>query len=106
MLAGACHVLVVVEPALFRAGIGNFGRQDWNLASMARYRSRRDFLEIILTPEFSRDVDHKWAALSRSTSMATVPEISFATIRLVPLLIGIVIGVVLDRIGTRSRNKP
>jgi uncharacterized membrane-anchored protein YhcB (DUF1043 family) len=38
--------------------------------------------------------------------MATVPEISFATIRLVPLLIGIVIGLVLDRIGTRSSNKP
>ncbi len=106
LLSRACHVLVMVEPALFLAGIGNFERQDWNLASMARYRSRRDFLEIILTPEFSQDVDHKWAALSRSTSMATVPEISFATIRLLPLLIGIVIGLVLDRIGTRSSNKP
>ena len=70
---------------------------------MVRYRSRRDFVNVILTPEFSQDVDHKWAALSRSTSMITVPVISFATIRLVPLLIGIVIGLVLDRIGARSR---
>ena len=56
--------------------------------------------------EFSQDVDHKWAALSRSTAMATVPVISSATIRLVPLLIGIVIGLVLDRIGNRSSNTP
>ena len=35
LLSRACHVLVMVEPALFLAGIGNFERQDWNLASMA-----------------------------------------------------------------------
>ncbi len=103
LLSRACHPLVMVEPALFLGGTGDFERQDWNLASMVRYRSRRDFVEFILTPEFSQDVDHKWAALSRSTAMATVPAISFATIRLVPLLIGIVIGLVLDRIGARSR---
>ena len=100
LLSRACHVLVMVEPALFLADIGNFERQDWNLASMVRYRSRRDFVEFILTPEFSQDVDHKWAALSRSTAMATVPVISFATVRLVPLLI--TIGLLLDRIGARS----
>jgi hypothetical protein len=68
---------------------------------MVRYRSRRDFAEFILTPEFSQDVDHKWAALSRSTAMATVPVGSFATIRLVPLLILTVVGLLLDRIGAR-----
>ena len=103
LLSRACHPLVMVEPALFLGGTGDFERQDWNLASMVRYRSRQDFVDFILTPEFSQDVDHKWAALSRSTAMATVPVISFATIRLVPLLIGIVIGLVLDRIGARSR---
>jgi hypothetical protein len=35
--------------------------------------------------------------------MATVPVISFATVRLVPLLVLIVRGLLLDRIGARSR---
>jgi hypothetical protein len=103
LFSRACHPLVMVEPAHFLGGIGDFERQDWNLASMVRYRSRRDFVEFILTPEFSQDVDHKWAALSRSTAMVTVPVISFATIRLVPLSFLIIIGLLLDRIGARSR---
>ena len=41
----------------------------------------------------------------RSTAMATVPVGSFATIRLVPLLILIVIGLLLDRIGARPRSQ-
>jgi hypothetical protein len=102
LLGRACHPLVAVEPALFLGGTGDFERQDWSFASMVRYRSRRDFVEFILTPEFSQDVDHKWAALSRSTAMATVPVISFATVRLVPLLILIVLGLLLDRVGARS----
>ena len=84
--------------------------EDWNLASMVRYRSRRDFVEFILTPEFSQDVDHKWAALSRSTAMATVPVISFATVRLAPLLTLIIIGLLLDRLSAptvrRKRKGP
>jgi hypothetical protein len=103
LLGRACHPLVMVEPAMFLGGIGDFERQDWDLASMVRYRSRRDFVEFVLTPEFSQDVDHKWAALRRSTAMATVPVISFATVRLVPLLILIVVGLLLDRLGARSR---
>lgn len=54
---------------------------------------------------FLGGVDHKWAALSRSTSMASVPVISFATVRLVPLLILLLIGLLLDRVGARSRGR-
>ena len=60
-------------------------------------------MEFVLNPAFAQDVDHKWAALGRSTSMAAIPHVSFATIRLVPLLILIVIGLLLDRIGPWSR---
>ncbi|MDG2305297.1 MAG: hypothetical protein P8R42_11715 [Candidatus Binatia bacterium] len=110
LLSRACRPLVMVEPVLFLGGTGDFERQDWNLASMVRYRSRRDFVEFILTPEFSQDVDHKWAALSRSTAMATVPVISFATVRLAPLLTLIIIGLLLDRLSAptvrRKRKGP
>ena len=98
----ACHPLVMVEPAVSLGGIGDFERQDWSRVTMVRYRSRRDFVEFILNPVFSQDVDHKWAALSRSHAMVTTPRVSFATIRLMPLLVLIVIGLLLDRLGARS----
>jgi len=103
LLMRASHPLVMVKPVFFIGGIGDFERQDWDLASMVRYRSRQDFVEFILTPEFSQNVDHKWAALGRSTALATVPLISFATIRLVPLLILIIIGLLFDRAFSRTR---
>jgi len=103
MLSRALHPLVMVEPAVHLSGTGEFERQDWSRITMVRYRSRRDMLEFLLSPEFAEDVDHKWAALSRSHAMITVPHLSFATVRLVPLLIRIVIGLLLDRIGARAR---
>ena len=103
LLKRAIHPLVMVDPAVSVGGIGDFERQDWSRVALVRYRSRRDFVEFILEPAFARDVTHKWAALSRSHAMATTPRVSFATIRLVPLLILIVIGLLLDRIGPWSR---
>ena len=103
LFARACHPLLMVEPAVHIGGIGDFERQDWSRVNLVRYRSRRDFVEFILEQDYSQDVDHKWAALSRSHVMAATPNISFATVRLVPLLILIVIGLLLDRVGARSR---
>lgn len=71
---------------------------------MVRYRSRQDFVEFILAPAFARDVDHNWAALVRSTGMATVPVTNWASFRLVPFLIPVVLGLLLDRIGARKRS--
>lgn len=103
LLKRACHPIAAVEPAVLIGGIGDFERQDWSYASMVRYRSRLDFIEFILEPAFARDVNHKWAALDRSSGMATVPVTNWASIRLVPLLILVVLGLVLDRIGARKR---
>jgi len=103
LFARACHPLLMVEPAAHIGGIGDFERQDWSRVTLVRYRSRRDFVEFVLEQDYAQDVDHKWAALSRSHTMAATPRISFATVRLLPLLILIVIGLLLDRIGARSR---
>ena len=101
LFARAAHPIVGVEPVFLLGGIGHFERQNWNFASIVRYRSRKDFIEMILSPEFSRDVNLKWAALARSTSMISVPVISFAIIRVIPLLVLIILGLVLDRITAR-----
>ena len=103
LFARACHPLLMVEPAVHIGGIGDFERQDWSRVTLVRYRSRRDFVEFVLEQDYAQDIDHKWAALSRSHAMAATPRISFATVRLVPLLILVVIGLLLDRIGARPR---
>ncbi len=99
----ATHPLLMVDPAFSFGGIGEFDRQDWSRVTLVRYRSRRDFLDFILKTSWGQDVDHKWAALERSHALAATPRVSFATVRLVPLLILVVIGLLLDRIGARSR---
>ncbi|HIF97968.1 MAG TPA: hypothetical protein EYQ54_13235 [Myxococcales bacterium] len=99
----ACHPLLMVEPAVHIGGIGDFERQDWSRVTLVRYRSRRDFVEFVLEQEYAQNVDHKWAAFSRSHTMPATPRISFATVWLVPLPILAVIGLLLDRIGARSR---
>ena len=99
----AIHPLVMVDPAFSFGGIGDFERQDWSRVTLVRYRSRRDFLDFILKTSWGQDVDHKWAALERSHALAATPRVSFATVRLVPLLVLVVIGLLLDRIGARSR---
>jgi hypothetical protein len=71
---------------------------------MVRYWSRRDFLEIVLLTDFAEDVDHKWAALAESHSFPSVPTISFATVRLVPFLFLLSLGLFLDRISRRGRG--
>ena len=103
LFSRAIHPIVGVEPAVSFGGIGEFERQDWSQINLVRYRSRRDFLDFILKTSWAQDSDHKWAALGRSHVMVATPHISFATIRLVPLLFLIVIGLLLDRLGARSR---
>ncbi len=104
LFARAIHPLLMVEPAAHIGGIGNFERQDWSRVTLVRYRSRRDFMEFVLHPDYATDVDHKWAALQRSHTMAATPLVSFATVRLVPFLLLVVIGLLMDRFSTRARS--
>ncbi len=103
LLARACHPLISVEPVLNLGGQGEFERTLWDRATMVRYRSRRDFLDILLKSDFSKDVAHKFAALERTHSFPSTPVISLVTMRLVPLLALACIGLLLDRILGRAR---
>ena len=103
LFARACHPLVGVDP-IVHMGLGEAVRHPWDRATMVRYRSRRDFLEFMLSPEFDVDVDHKWAALERTHVFPSTPVISFATIRTVPLLLLLSVGLLLDRVLDRARS--
>ena len=95
LFARACHPIVVTDPAVTM--VGDLEQPRWERIALARYRSRQDFLEIMLNPEFNSGVEHKWAALETSHTMLTVPQIWGFSIRLAPLLFLLVVGLTLDR---------
>lgn len=107
LLVRACHPVIVVDPILTIAGEGEFERTDWERIALARYRSRRDFLEIMLESNWEVGGVHKWAALERTHTMPTVPVIWGVGIRVVPFLLLLCLGLLLDRIfGTRRSGHP
>ncbi len=100
LLVRACHPVIVVDPILTIAGEGDFERTDWERIALARYRSRRDFLEIFLETQLG--IEHKWAALERTHTMPTVPRVWGVGIRVVPLLLLLSTGLLLDRAFGRT----
>lgn len=104
LLVRATHPILMLDPEVSIGGTGEFERQDWTRVNLVRYRSRRDFLDFILKTSWAEDSDHKWAALARSHSLAATPRASFATMRLLPFLILVVIGLLMDRFAKRSRS--
>ena len=107
LLVRACHPVIVLDPLLTIAGEGLFERTDWERVALARYRSRRDFLEIFLETSSQVDIAHKWAALERSQTMPSVPRLWGVGIRVVPFLLLLCVGLLLDRIfGARRSGDP
>ena len=104
LLVRACHPVIVVDPILTIAGEGEFERTDWERIALARYRSRRDFLEIMLESNWEEGGVHKWAALERTHTMPTVPRLWGVGIRVVPFLLLLCVGLLLDRIFGASRS--
>ena len=45
---------------------------QWDLIGIVRYRSRRDFLEILASPEYAKVEPNKWAALAETILIPTV----------------------------------
>ncbi len=83
-------------------GEGELERTEWDRVTFIRYRSRRDFLEFILESDWNEDAEHKWAALERTYSLPAVPQVMLVGVRLVPFLVLVCIGLLLDRIFGRA----
>ena len=88
---------------LKRAGIGIFqGRmatkavdvigidnaEDWTISAINRFRSRRDFIEIMITPEFHEKHELKYAALNKSIATPVDPWFQLGG---VPLTVGLMV---------------
>ena len=92
-----------MKAMLKRAGIGIFqGRvagssvdvigidnaEEWGVSAINRFRSRRDLMEILTTPEFHEKHEFKFAALSKSIAYPVDPWFQLGG---VPLTVGLIL---------------
>lgn len=74
ILRRACHPVFMgtaAGKAIERWGVDDTA--DWSSAGMIRYRSRRDFAEILLLPAFTENHPFKLAALEKTMAFPTDP---------------------------------
>ena len=92
-----------MKQMLKRAGIGIFqGRvagksvdvigienaEEWQISGINRFRSRRDFMEILITPQFHEKHEFKFAALSKSIAYPVDPWFQLGGF---PLTVGLIL---------------
>lgn len=68
--------------------IGIDNAEDWTISAINRFRSRRDFIEIMITPEFHEKHELKYAALSKSIATPVDPWFQLGG---VPLTVGLIV---------------
>jgi len=89
MLSRGSHP-VMMGPAAYRSidVIGVDGVEIWDMGGLVRYRSRRDFLEIVTDPAFSGKHHFKAAALEKTIAFPVEPDFNLGDPR---LLIGLLL---------------
>mgnify|MGYP002047717793 FL=1 len=89
MLSRGSHP-VMMGPAAYRSMdvIGVEGVDVWDMGGLVRYRSRRDFLEIVTDPAFSGKHHFKAAALEKTIAFPVEPDFNLGDPR---LLIGLLL---------------
>ena len=89
MLSRGSHP-VMMGPAAYRSMdvIGVEGVDIWDMGGLVRYRSRRDFLEIVTDPAFSGKHHFKAAALEKTIAFPVEPDLNLGDPR---LLIGLLL---------------
>ena len=84
MLSRGSHP-VMLGPAAYRSMdvIGVEGVDIWDMGGLVRYRSRRDFLEIVTDPVFSGKHHFKAAALEKTIAFPVEPDFNMGDPRLI-----------------------
>jgi hypothetical protein len=100
LLLRACHPWVATVPIVALAGTP----EPWALdrITVVRYRSRRDFLDIVVTADWAEDAEHKWAALESAHSYATRPFLALPGPRAIVLALLLVVGLLLRSARRRA----
>lgn len=103
LLVRACHPWVATIPILALAGTP--GPLELDRITVVRYRSRRDFLDIVLGGDWAEDAKHKWAALAEAHSFATRPVLALPGPRAFVLILLVVAGSCIRVVLRRRRGK-
>jgi hypothetical protein len=77
------------------------GADVWDQVGIVRYRSRRDFLEMVAEPELSSIGVHKWASIEKTQVFPVRPSVSFIWIRSAVAVLFVLGGVALHRLLRR-----
>lgn len=88
LLARASHPVffgVAVSDALDLAGIE--GAEHWERGALFRYRSRRDFMDIVLNPQFNERHEYKMQALTKTIAYPVEPLLHPGDFRLLVALL-------------------
>lgn len=103
MLSRGSHP-VMMGPATYRSidVIGVDGVEIWDMGGLVRYRSRRDFLEIVTDPAFSGKHHFKSAALEKTIAFPVEPDFNLGDPR---LLIGLFILSLTTLVDARHSSK-
>lgn len=89
LLMRACHPVLMgsaVYPSVDLVGIE--GAEIWDAGALFRYRSRRDFLEIVTNPAFKGKHHFKTAALDKTIAYPIEPDLYLGDPR---LLLGLIL---------------
>jgi hypothetical protein len=84
MLARASHPYCIFKPFGYLSAISKQEDNLWHSVSSVRYRSRRDFLNIVTTQRWRSGYAHKVAALKENSNM---PSRAMLAMPVVPLLV-------------------
>jgi hypothetical protein len=102
LFAHACHPWVASIPIVALAGTPEMLPLD--RITVVRYRSRRDFLDIVLTGDWAEDSQHKWAALESAHSYATRPVLALPGPRAIVLVLLLGVGLSVRAVQRRRQR--
>jgi hypothetical protein len=92
MLMKASHPYGLFIPL---TNLSNINRQDdayWDNASVVRYRSRRDFFDMVTSPQWAAEYENKVAALRDNPNLPSREILAFPIIPILALTILLLIG--------------
>ena len=105
LLKRACHPVMMgaaVYPSVDTVGIE--GAELWDDAALFRYRSRRDFMDIVANPAFGKKHHFKTAALEKTIAYPIEPKLYLSDPRLLLGLMLFALTALIDLL-IRSRSQ-
>jgi hypothetical protein len=98
LLSRACHPVMAGEVASLAIDTwGIEGAEEWSMAGLMRYRSRRDMMEIVANPDFGDSHVYKIAAMEKTIAFPIDPWFQLGDPRLLLALLLAIVGLTLDR---------